>query len=63
MGSYAGQTAVAAYDSCFLKLPSGLGDELLRVGLSTPFAFLREMCCEAHLQVVPKRLPRDFGKV
>ena len=63
MGSYARQTAVAAYDSCFLKLLSGLGDELLRVGLSLPHAFLRETCYEARLQVVPERLPRDLGKV
>ena len=63
MGSHARQAAIAAHGPCFLKLPSGLGDELLRVGLSTPCAFLREACCEARLQVVPERLPRDVGEV
>ena len=63
VGSYARQTTIAVHGSCFLKLLSGLGDELLRVGLSLPCAILRETWCEARLQAVPKRLPRDFGKV
>ena len=62
MGSYAKQTAIAAHDSRFLQLLSGLGDELLRVGSFFSYTFLREMCREARLQVVPKRLPRDLGK-
>ena len=44
MGSYAGQAAVAAHDSRFLQLLSGLGDELLKVGSFFPYAFLREAC-------------------
>ena len=63
MGSYARKTAISAYGSCFLKILCGLGDELLRVGLSMPHAFLRETCCEARLQVVPERLPHGLGKV
>ena len=63
MGSYAGQAAVAAHDSRFLQLLSDLGDELLRVGPSLLYAFLRETCREARLQVVPERLPRDLRKV
>ena len=63
MGGHARQAAIAAHGSCFLKLLSGLGDELLRVGLPTPCDFLRETCREARLQVVPERLPHDFGKV
>ena len=63
MGSYAGQAVIAAHDSWFQQLLSDLGDELLRVGPSLPHAFLRETCYEARLQVVPKLLPRDHGKV
>ena len=63
MGSYAGQAAVAAHDSRFLQLLNDLGDELLRVGPSLPYAFLRETCREERLQVVPERLPHDLGKV
>ena len=63
MGSYTGQAAVAAHDSLFLQLLGDLGDELLRVGPSFPYAFLREACHEARLQVGPKRLPHDLGKV
>ena len=63
VGSGARWAAVAAYCSCFLKLLSGLGDELLRVGPFLPHAFLRETCCEARLELVPERLPRDLGKV
>ena len=64
MGSCAGWwAAVAAYGPCFLKLLDCLGDELLRVGPSLSHAFLSEMCREARLQVVPKRLPCDLGKV
>ena len=63
MGSYTRQAAIAVHDSRFLQLLSDLGDELLRVGPSLPHAFLRKTCREARLQVVPKRLPRDLGKV
>ena len=63
MGSYARHVAIAVYGPCFLKLLSGLGDEFLNVGLSSPCAFLRETCREARLQVMPERLPRDVGKV
>ena len=63
MGSYARQAAVYRHDSRLLQLLSNLGDELLRVGPSLPYAFLRETCHEARLPVVPERLPRDLGKV
>ena len=63
MGSRAGWAAIAEHGPCFLKLLSGLGNELLNVGLPTPCAFLRETCCEARLQVVPERLPCEVGKV
>ena len=53
--------ADTAYCSCFLKLLSGLGDEILRAGRSSPGVLLSETCREARLHVVPERLPR--GKV
>ena len=63
MGSSVGWAAIAAHGSCFLKLLSGLVNELLNIGISMPCAFLRETCREACLQVVPERLRRDLGKV
>ena len=63
VGSNARWVAVAAYCSCFLKLLSGLDDELLSTGRTSPGALLRVTCCEAHLHVVPERLPRDVGNV
>ena len=63
MRSCTSRAAVAAHGSCFLLFLSGLGDELLSGGHSLPSALLRVTCREAHLQVVPKRLPREVGKV
>ena len=63
MGSCARWAAVAAHGSCVLQFLSGLGDELLSGGHSLPCVLLRETCREARLQVVPKRLPREVGKV
>ena len=57
------RAAVAAHGPRFLKLLNGLGNELLNIGLSLPYAFLRETCCEARLQVGPVGLPHDLGKV
>ena len=63
MGSCARWAAVAAHGSCILQLLSGLGDELMSAGRSSPGVLLRETCYEACLHVVPERLPRDVGKV
>ena len=63
MGSCARWAAVPALGSCILQLLSGLGDELLGAGRSSPGVLLRETCCKACIQVVPGRLPRDVGKV
>ena len=63
MGSCALCAAVATHDSCVLQFLSGLGDELLSGGHSLPCVLLRETCREARLQVVPKRPPREVGKV
>ena len=57
----ASRAAVAANGPRFLKLLSGLRNELLNVGLSMPYVFPRETCRESRLQVVPERLPRDVG--
>ena len=62
MGGYARQAAIAVHGSCFLKLLSGLGDELLSGGHPLPCVLLRKTCRIAHLQVMPKRLPREVGK-
>ena len=61
MGSSARWAVVAAHGSYILQLLSGLGDELLSIGLSLPGVLLRDMCREACLHVVPEHLSRDAG--
>ena len=63
VGSYTRWAVVAAHCHCFLKLLSGLDDELLSARRSSPGALLRETCREARLHVVPERLPRDLSQV
>ena len=67
MPSRKGVKAVCLARRCtsvrLLKLHDRLGDELLSGGHSWPCALLRVTCREARLHVVPKRLPREVGKV
>ena len=63
MWGHGGQAVAVAHDSRLMQLLGVACDELLRVWSSLPRTFLRETCLEAPLQVVPKRLPRDLGKV
>ena len=63
MGSHARRGAVAVHGPRFMKLVSGLGNELLSAGRPSPCVLLRETCHKARLQVVPERLPRYLGKV
>ena len=56
MGSRTRWAAVAAHGSRVLQSLSGLGNELLSVGRSSPGILLREVCYEARLHMVPERL-------